>query len=160
MGIVSKLTEKAVIPFTHRCNSRMWFSKLHSPLFRTYFSWLSIANLNWNSPSPIFVIVISFPIFHTDLRRFFAALKFMFLVVWNLPTRLSEQCSNVFSRFSARTVITSPSSVVNLIFCKHAINSKCMLRKERKGKKKKRMIKRQSLHLAVEESRSVTHTVG
>ena len=94
IGIVLKLNEKAVIPFSHRCNSRIWFFKLHGPLFITHFNWLSTANLNWNSPSPTSVIVISFPIFHMDLRRFFAALKFIFLVVWNLPTRLSEQSSN------------------------------------------------------------------
>ena len=86
--------QKAIIPFSHRRNSRIWFLKLHGPLFITHFNWLSIANLNWNSPSPTSVIVISFPIFHTDLRRFFVALKFIFLVVWNLPTRLSEQSSN------------------------------------------------------------------
>ena len=116
-------TDLAVKPFSHLCNTNIFFSKLHGPLSHTHCSWLSNENLNWNRPSPTSTIFRLLPIFHTDCRRFFAALALNGRVVMNFPMRLREYSSRISSLRVVWMVIGSSSSDVNEMFWIHSILS-------------------------------------
>lgn len=111
IGRCVKVTEFAVIPLSHLRSKRRWLLKLHGPLFTTHCSWLSMANLNWNNPSPTSTIFNFGPNFHADLRKFFAARWLKGRVVWNFPKRLREYSSRICSPCLGLTLITS------LLFC-------------------------------------------
>ena len=81
-GMCEKLTENAVIPFSHCQSNKRWFSKLHGPLFITHTNWLSKENLNWVSPSPTTLIFKSWPNFHI-LRDFLPPEGWWVLLCWN-----------------------------------------------------------------------------
>ena len=116
-------------------------------LLSTHTNWLSMANLNCISPSPTSVIFKSLPIFHTDLKRFFAALRFIGLVVRNLPNRLKEHSSNICLRCSERTCMTSPSSGIKLTRLNHSMKSESMLSKYNIGAALMERISSESVYL-------------
>ena len=120
IGKLVNRTDLAVKPFSHLCNTNMFFLKLHRPLSHTHCSWLSNENLNWNRPSPTATIFRLLPIFHTDLRRFFAALALNGWVVMNFLMRLREYSSRISSLRAVWMVIGSSSSDVNEMFWIHS----------------------------------------
>ena len=83
----------------------------------TRFNWLSMENLNWNTPSPTSTIRTLEPIFHTNCSEVLATRWLKGLLVRNLPNRLREHSSNILSLCTVPTLITTPSSSVNLMFC-------------------------------------------
>ena len=137
IGIEVNLTNLAIIPLSHLLKTSGWISKLHGPLVSTYFNWLSIVNLNRNSPSPTSTILRSVPIFHTDLSNDFAALQYG-RVVRNPPNRLREHSSKILSLCVAPTCITSSSSLVKVISCNLSIKSNSISLIEKKTGTKKR----------------------
>ena len=116
IGIELKVTELVVIPLSHLCNTRRWFSKPQRPLWMTHFSWLSSANLNCNKPSPTSTIFRSAPNFHSERISDLVALRLYGRVVRKRPSKLSEQASSILSLCVLPTLITSLSSSVRVIF--------------------------------------------
>ena len=103
IGMWVKVTERAVIPFSHLRKTRIWLSKHQGLLFQTQFSWHSIENLNCSRPSSSSTIFKSSPIFHIDLSKFLATLILIGLVVRNLPIKLKEYSSRISFLLNGRT---------------------------------------------------------
>ena len=127
IGRVEKVTEFAVMPLSHRLRTKRLLSKLQGPFSNTQVNWLSSLNRNWNSPFPTSTILRSFPSFHTDHSKAFAALTFYGLLVRNLPNSVSEHSSMVFSLWAKFIFTTSPSSSGSCIFCSLSMKSKSIL---------------------------------
>ena len=87
---MSKRNHSHCYSFSHRLNSKKELSKLHSSLFSTYCSWLSMLNLNCKSSSPTSSIFRLGPNFQLLRSKFLAALRLIGLLVKNLPKRLSK----------------------------------------------------------------------
>ena len=124
IGRCVKVTELVVMPLSHLWSKSKWLLKLHSPLFTIHCSRLSMANLNWNNPSPTSTIFNFDPNFHADLRKFFVARWLKGRDVWKFPKRLREYSSRIYSRCLSLTLISSPSSFVKFICFSLSMTSK------------------------------------